>query len=1096
MLDKKNIEIFSSRDKIRLQLLDFARNYMKLENFDFNKTSYLSYLIDIISILTSNLMYYNTSVYREQFLTKAVQRESVLALSRMIGYQAPLSKPAQVRVFMQIPLENLLLNEKIDIQIIGRNHIFEAGEAIDKPVHKVYAGPVVFSLTNSIVAHIENGQMPVVCEQLVYEDEQGLVHKGWKTVEARINTGRLEFFASFEQIEDVVDHFTIPILQPYEFYNIKYNFKKPGFLADVGVFSLTTSTNEVLEEWIRRDSLFLLSPNESSYTFRERDQGVLISFGNGILGKQPASNSVVVVTAGITQGVEGNVIAGSITTSDSISFLASNGTSNSFANRLQPRVINREPAINGEDPPSVDEIRSESIKAVSMNNRLVSVLDFKNLTTIAPNLPIQKFFDVMKRSDLKRNEITMFTDMIYDNFIVPTRNLYLPYIEVPNDDVIHQIPAGTIINEDPEDETSEEYITFLDILIDKKKKECKYFYYLDTIELPCTLIRTTDELMTQNKEQIIPTTFESSKILPVYANIYTDRNDPEDEELHIELYTNVLDSSNNYVAVVDIPMSSQTTSQLYVLNYRPPQNQSSGTGGQSAGVSRFTTQAVYDNTSVELYPEIPIPLKNVSEDSISIKFTLYELIDGTKFEELPTDQTGRMSYIQSNIYATPGNISKVKLINESKIDLYVKKDLSDFMYSQVVELNITGRDGFHSADLDKDYKISPQELQYVIDLYNAGSYHNDESSKTGYSPGVGPIGGVPHSADWRGGPDWKISLEELMDVIQIFNFGGYHTTIEGDLVDYNGFSLGLPEDISGVRAFTIYDVPAINKSYYDNLLDKVQFTKQVLQKITSFDIYEYKMMTDFVNLKFANTSGNSRNMRFNATTKADVYDINPTNLPSDVSSGVRFGVSDDNHPWLRYYKDHSGGDVNDLGAWTELQKWNRGGGFIATKVLYPDLSGIQRDGWLFETLKPNDRFKVTNPGTQIDSETLVYNDLVLYNGTDIVKPEFSIPLKLYVVAFSDPSATTTDEIIRQNIIDSIIDYCAPKFNYEASLYRSELIKVVQSVPGVRNCNIIYPRHDIFYDYDPLETMSQEELIKYTPELLYFGSENIQVEVRS
>lgn len=1096
MLDKKNIEIFSSRDQIRKQLLEFARNYLKLENFDFNKTSYLSYLIDIISVLTSNLMYYNTSIYREQFLTKAVQRESVLALSRMIGYSAPLSKPSQVKVFIQIPLENLINNDIIDIQIIGRNHIFEAGESIDKPVHKVYAGPIVFSLKNTIIAEIRNGKLPVVMEQLVYEDAQGLVHKGWKTVESRLNGGRLEFFAQFEQIEDVVDHFTIPVLKPYEFYNLKYNFKKSGYLADVGVFSLTTSTNEVLEEWIRRDSLFLLSPNELSYTFREKEQGVVVSFGNGILGKQPTSNSIVLVTAGLTQGIEGNVIAGSITTSDPVAFLASNTNSDSFSNRIQPRVINKEPAINGEDPPSVDEIRSESIKSVSMNNRLVSTLDFKNLTTIAPNLPVQKFFDVMKRSDLKRNEITMFTDIIYDNFIVPTRNLYLKYVEIPFEDDVYQIPTGTIINEDPEDELSEEYITFLDIIVDKKKKECKYFYYLDTIDLPCTLLRTTDELMTRNKAEMIPYTFESSKILPVYANIYTDRLDSNYEELHVELYTNVLDATNNYMAVVEIPMSSQTTSKLYALNLRPPTNQSSGTGGSVAGVSRFTTQAVYDNTSVELYPEINIPLKDVSEDKITIKFTLYELVDGTKFEDLPTSQDQRLTYISSNIYAQTGSVSKVKLINESKIDLYIKKDLSDFMYSQVVELNLEGRSGYHSADLDKDFKISSDELKYIIDYYNAGSFHNDESSRTGYSPGVGPIGGTPHSADWRGGPDWKISIEELMDVIQLFNAGGYHTTLPEDTIDYGGFSPGAPSDISGIRAFAIYDVPAINKNYYNNLVDKVQFTKQVLQKITSFDIYEYKMMTDFVNLKFANTSGKSRNMRFNECNKSDVYDINIASFPEDSSNGVRYAISDENHPWIRYYKDNSGGNISNLGEWNELQKWNRPGGFIATKTQYPDLSGIQRDGWIFETLKPNDRFKITNPGDQLDSEDIISGDLLVYNGTDIVKPIFDIPLKLHIVAFSDPSTTTTDEIIRQNIIDALIEEFAPRFNYEVSLYRSEIIKVVQSVPGVRNCNVISPRHDIFFEYDPLEAMTQEELIKYTPELLYFGSENIQVEVRS
>lgn len=1105
MLDNKNIEIFASRDKIRLQLLNLARNYLKLENFDFTRTSYLSYLIDIISILTSNLMYYNTSVYREQFLTKAVQRESVLALSRMIGYIPKLAKPSQVKVFMQIPLGNLITQAQlINIQLIGRNHIFEAGEDIDKPVHKVYAGPITFSLKNSIIISIQKG-IPIVYEQLVYENSNG-VHKGWKTLNSRINAGKLELIATFEQIEDIIDSYTVPLLQPYEFYNLKINFKKSGYLSDVSIFAVSSrTTSDVLQEWIPRDSLFLLDPNEYSFSYRERENGVLISFGNGVLGKQPEANSNLLITSGITLGDQGNVISGTITNSDPVAFeisLAGTGSNATYSNTITPRVINREPAIGGEDPPSIDEIRSESIKSVSMNNRLVSANDFKNLTTIISDLPSEKYFEVLKRSDLKRNEITLFTDIIFDNFIVPTKNLYLDYVEVPSEDNLYQIPANTIINEDPTDPNSDEYITLFDIILDKNKKECLYYYYIDKLELPTTLIRTVDELMTFSKQDLIPTTTQTAQALPVYANIYSDRLDPLNEELHIELYTNILNTSKDYIVVVTIPMTNQSIRTQYVLNSRPLDN--SGTGSPSIG--RFTTQAIYDTSSIELYPKVSIPLKEILEDKIQIKFSLYQFTDNTKFSIMADDQLVRLDYISRNRYldssGNPINIinqtatvtPKIKLINESKIDTFIKKNLTDFMYSQVQEIDTSSRGGTHSADLDKNFKISAEELNYVIDYYNAGAYHYNPDSITGYSPGIGSRSGPPHSADWRGGADWVISSQELLDVIKIFNAGGYHVTLDGE-EDLGGFALGYPNDLDNPRAFKIFDIPTINKNYYINLFDKSEFTRQVLQKISSFDVYQYKMMTDFVNLKFANTGGKSRNMKYNEINRGEVYTINPPVLPTPTELNTRYAVSDNNHPWIRYYKDQTGGNPANVAEWVELQKWNRPGGFIATNVEYIDIDNITRTGWTFETLKPNDIVKILNLHDELD-QGITQNDILIYNGNNIVKPEFNIPLELYIIVFADPNSTTTDEIIRQSVIDSVINEFANKFNYQISLYRSEIIKVVQSVPGVKSCDLVKPSHDIFFNFDPVQTLTQEELIRYTPELIYFGSENIQVEVRS
>lgn len=1033
MLDKNTIEIFSSRDKIRSSIIDLAKDYLKLEGFDFNQTSYLSYLIDTLSILTANLMYYNSSVYREMFLTKALQRESVLNLSKMIGYSSPLAKPATCSVLLSIPISRFKSTQTVSMQLIGRSNIpTELTQDLRSQVFKVYAGNTIFALKDTVNINYVKGSWRV-SQQVILDDGNGNLNpNGWTTIQTRESNGFLEFYLNFIQLEDVTEVFTIPLLQPYEFHNLKFIFKKPGFLSDLGVFFVSTSSNEVLEEWVRKDSIFLLSPNEAAYSFRELDSGVVISFGNGIIGKQPQNNSSCVITAGITQGFSGNVISGSIRKADSVYYQYGDGTTESSPrSTMEIKVVNKEPAQGGQDPPSVDEIRSNSIKSVSTNNRLVSLYDFENAETVVPDLPIQNVFQVLKRSDLKRNEITLFTDIVYDNIIVPTKNLYITNINFSTEDNEIQYKAGTILNEDPTDDDSEEYLTLFDIVINKSTKECDYFYYLDEIDIPVTLVGTKSD----------PYNI-STPILPIFTHIFTDRtSDPE--LLNVELHTNVLDTSQNYSCELTIPLISKDYPSTVILNKKIVPNSNSTS-------YIFTTEPIFDTSGNTIHPKVIIPLEFVEDGNTNLNF--------------------KLSYIDTS--------SGVEYYNLSKVEAVIKRNLSDFMYSQVVETSSDGRDGAHSADTDKDYKISADELNRVIDLYNAGRYHNDSSSIDGFAPGTGNEEDNYHDADID--RDWVISLDELQRVIQFFNSGGYHT----DATSEDGFAVGPPETVYD-RVFSVYDIPCINKKYYESIADKSLFTKQILQKIISFDVYSYKMLTDYVNLKFANTYGKSRNMKYNYPSAAKVKDINPATIPSSPVDGERYAVSEDKNAWKDYYNTNS-----DSSSIFNISSYNKDGGFIAEYFEEKVINDTtQTNGWLFESLKVNDIIEVSHLYGDTSSK------IVIYNGSDFVEPVFDIPFKINLIVFTNPSITSSDTTLREKISTALIDGLAPKFGYQKSIYLSEIMKIVQGVQGVRNCTILEPKHDIFFDFDP-QKLSQDELIRFTPELIYFGSNNISIDVRS
>ena len=69
--DSISSQIYLSKDEIRLQIIEYMKNYLELENVELTKSSFLSFLINILSSLTSNLLFYQSSVYREFFLTTA-----------------------------------------------------------------------------------------------------------------------------------------------------------------------------------------------------------------------------------------------------------------------------------------------------------------------------------------------------------------------------------------------------------------------------------------------------------------------------------------------------------------------------------------------------------------------------------------------------------------------------------------------------------------------------------------------------------------------------------------------------------------------------------------------------------------------------------------------------------------------------------------------------------------------------------------------------------------------------------------------------------------------------------------------------------------
>lgn len=85
----------------------------------------------------------------------------------------------------------------------------------------------------------------------------------------------------------------------------------------------------------------------------------------------------------------------------------------------------------------------------------------------------------------------------------------------------------------------------------------------------------------------------------------------------------------------------------------------------------------------------------------------------------------------------------------------------------------------HSADQDANFRISLSELLRVIQLFNSGEFHCDETGEDGYAPGPGDQSCPHHSSDYTPA-NWVIGLTELLRLIQLYNVGGYAVCPTGE----------------------------------------------------------------------------------------------------------------------------------------------------------------------------------------------------------------------------------------------------------------------------------------------------------------------------
>jgi len=445
-------QIHLDRDQTRSQIVNYVKHYLELENVDLTKSSFLSFLIDIISTLTSNLLFYQSSVYREFFLTKAQLPESVFNLSAFLGYNTQEASYATTNILLTIPLNFSVASASFSIP---SGAVFKAGSI------------EFVTFYDTAITVINNSTVSIIMT------ESGKIYNIPYTAVAGES---FQFILPLRQYQSNVQEFQIPEdLQTYQFSTIDVPLTGQVSSMIVNVRDPGDGSWRIYNEF---SSLYLMSATDYGYVSRRTDSGRKLYFGNGLIGEQPPTGATVRVTVLETDGSSGNAIAGSITKGDRIYTTTPAG----LAQVVSYSVTNPSSASGGSDEESIEEIRSNAIANLTALGRLVSEVDYTNVDVIIPNSPIQtNSIAVLKRSDLNVNEIQLYIALDFNNDIVPTRN------------VLHQIPItttsidrGLTITVD-----SEEYTTVFDMTIDHTlNKKAYYEYVMYQLNLSPLLVRT------------------------------------------------------------------------------------------------------------------------------------------------------------------------------------------------------------------------------------------------------------------------------------------------------------------------------------------------------------------------------------------------------------------------------------------------------------------------------------------------------------------------------------------------------------------------------------------------------------------------------
>ena len=309
---------------LRTQIKDYLRSSSDFTDFDFEGSNF-SVLIDLLAY-NSYITAFNTNMtVNEVFLDSATLRENVVALARNIGYTPRSVRSARARVGF-----NIILTDSTDVRTVT----LKAGQVAQGGLTDT---SYIYSIPEDFTTLVDSQGQATFENLEIYE---GIFVKNTFTVDNSIPNQR---------------------------------FILPNANIDTTTVRVQVKTN-VTEQYTLYSEILNVDGNSRLFLLEEvTDQRYEVRFGDGILGKKPASGSIIEVSYIVSGGREGN---GAV--NFTFSGILKDNNANPITSGLSAlRTISA--AENGDDIESLDSIKYLAPRVYSSQFRAVTAADYKGL---------------------------------------------------------------------------------------------------------------------------------------------------------------------------------------------------------------------------------------------------------------------------------------------------------------------------------------------------------------------------------------------------------------------------------------------------------------------------------------------------------------------------------------------------------------------------------------------------------------------------------------------------------------------------------------------------------------------------------------------
>lgn len=410
---------------LRLNLIDFAKQYYPNTYNDFNESSPGMMFMEMASYVGDVLSYYTDTQLRESILEQAKERKNVISLAQSFGYTPKLYSPSTtiLSVYQLVPAINnqpdlsyaLVVKEGMQVTSTSNpNVVFSTKQKVDFSYSSSFFDPLEVS-----VYAIDGSNNPI----------RFLLKKKVEAISGEL----------------VTRTFTFGTPRPYDKINISEEglidvvsitdsngdlWTKVDFLGQQTIFEQVrnvSANNTGLEDYSQETPYVLkLKKIPKRYITRIEDDGSLsIQFGSGLstnmedlvpdpklnlkldnivnsidpsnflytaeYGLAPANTTLTVVYR-VGMGIGDNVPARDLSNISSVIFdntlPASTPIQEAVSNEVRGSLaaVNEEPSSGGKFSETVDEIRQQAISFFPTQNRAVTLNDY---TVRAYSLPPQ-----------------------------------------------------------------------------------------------------------------------------------------------------------------------------------------------------------------------------------------------------------------------------------------------------------------------------------------------------------------------------------------------------------------------------------------------------------------------------------------------------------------------------------------------------------------------------------------------------------------------------------------------------------------------------------------------------------------------------------